>query len=60
MNIDKHNIIPLLDENNQDVVGESLFQLSQESQYSEGAKLHLMFLQSIFNLIECAATRKSS
>jgi len=51
MNIDKHNIITLLDENNQDVVGGFLTQLSLESQYSEDAKLHLMFLQSIFNLL---------
>ncbi|MFC5591592.1 hypothetical protein ACFPRA_22155 [Sporosarcina soli] len=51
MNINKHNIITILDENNQDVVGEFLSQLSQESQSSEEAKLHLMFLQSAFNLL---------
>ncbi|MBD7982979.1 hypothetical protein H9649_00180 [Sporosarcina sp. Sa2YVA2] len=51
MKIDKHNIITLLDENNQDVVGEFLSQLSKESQYTEEAKLHLMFLHSAFNLL---------
>lgn len=51
MNITKHNIITMLDENDQDVVGEFLSKLSQESQDSEEAKLHLMFLQSAFNLL---------
>lgn len=51
MNINKHNIITMLDENNQDVVGGFLSQLSQESKYSEEAKLHLMFLQSALNLL---------
>lgn len=46
-----HNIITMLDENNQDVVGGFLSQLSQESKYSQEAKLHLMFLQSAFNLL---------
>lgn len=51
MNIDKHNIKTLLDENNRDMVGEFLSQLYEESLYSNEAKLHLMFLQSALNLL---------
>ncbi len=51
MNINKHNIITISDENNEDVVGNFFIQLAQESKYSEEAKLHLMFLQSALNLL---------
>ncbi len=51
MRINKHNIITISDENNEDVIGNFFTQLAQESKYSEEAKLHLMFLQSALNLL---------
>lgn len=51
MNIKEHNLIMINDENGEDVVGDFLNQLYEESLESQDAKLHLMFLNSAFNLL---------
>lgn len=47
----EYNLIMIDDENGVDVVGDYLSKLNDESNYSEEAKLHLMFIQSAFNLL---------
>lgn len=51
MNIIEHNLIMIEDENGEDVVGDFLNQLYKDSKESDDAKLHLMFLNSAFNLL---------
>ncbi|MEB6549660.1 hypothetical protein MXL46_11240 [Heyndrickxia sporothermodurans] len=51
MNIKEHNLIMINDENGEDVVGDFLNHLYQKSKESDEAKLHLMFLNSAFNLL---------
>lgn len=51
MNIQNHNIIFINDENNEDIVGSFLTRLQDDSIHSEDDKLHLIFLQSAFNLL---------
>ncbi|MCJ7842309.1 hypothetical protein MUB24_15680 [Lederbergia sp. NSJ-179] len=51
MNINEHKLIMINDENDEDVVGGFLNKLYEESKQSQDAKLHLMFLQSAFNLL---------
>ena len=54
----QYNLIMIDDENGIDVVGNYLAQLNEESKYSTEAKLHLMFIQSAFNLLSVQPSEK--
>lgn len=51
MNIKEHNLIMINDENGESVVEDFLQGLYKKSGESPDAKLHLMFLNSAFNLL---------
>ncbi len=51
MDIKEHNLIMISDENGGDVVGNFLNQLYVKSKESQDAKMHLIFLNSAFNLL---------